>query len=165
MAQVVAEVTAAPKTDPVLRFTPTVAGTYKLHIHDVKYEGLQNYVYRLTITDGQPSNSSEGTMARRGKSRAESHEGTLQRNESEPNNDIQTAPLVELPTLATGTMMRPGDVDVWAFDAKKGKGVTLEVDAAKLGSPLQAVVAVRDAEGKELMRRDSLADSNGGSAD
>ena len=36
--------------DSFLRFTAPVTGTYQLHIHDSSYRGLQQFVYRLTIT-------------------------------------------------------------------------------------------------------------------
>ena len=37
--------------DPVVHFTAKHAGRYKVVIHDVKFSGLQDYVYRLTITE------------------------------------------------------------------------------------------------------------------
>lgn len=39
-------------TDSWLRFTPRVSGKYQAHIRDVEFRGLQDYVYRLTITAG-----------------------------------------------------------------------------------------------------------------
>ena len=39
-------------TDSLLRFQAPVEGTYRLHIHDVNYRGLQPYIYRLTVTAG-----------------------------------------------------------------------------------------------------------------
>lgn len=41
-----------PGTDASLRFTAAVAGTYSVRIHDLKFGGLQHYVYRLSITKG-----------------------------------------------------------------------------------------------------------------
>lgn len=38
--------------DSFLRFTAEQDGFYEIHIHDVNFAGLQQYVYRLTITDG-----------------------------------------------------------------------------------------------------------------
>ena len=38
--------------DSFLRFTAKQDGVYQVHIHDVNFSGLQQYVYRLTITDG-----------------------------------------------------------------------------------------------------------------
>ncbi|MCA9077788.1 MAG: PPC domain-containing protein [Planctomycetaceae bacterium] len=39
--------------DSHLRFVAPVSGTYEVRIHDIAYGGLQDYVYRLTITKGQ----------------------------------------------------------------------------------------------------------------
>ncbi|MBT4865753.1 MAG: hypothetical protein HON53_11660, partial [Planctomycetaceae bacterium] len=39
-------------TDSRLRFVPTRDGIYEVRIHDVKFGGLQSYVYRLTVTAG-----------------------------------------------------------------------------------------------------------------
>jgi len=41
-----------PGTDASLRFTAAVAGAYSVRIHDLKFGGLQHYVYRLSITRG-----------------------------------------------------------------------------------------------------------------
>ena len=41
-----------PGTDALVRFTAPADGTYTAHIHDVKFGGLQHYVYRLTIAAG-----------------------------------------------------------------------------------------------------------------
>jgi hypothetical protein len=41
-----------PGSDASVRFTATLAGTYSVRIHDLKFGGLQHYVYRLTITRG-----------------------------------------------------------------------------------------------------------------
>ncbi len=43
---------APPGVDALVRFTAPQDGTYSIHIHDVKFGGLQNYVYRLTVTAG-----------------------------------------------------------------------------------------------------------------
>ena len=39
--------------DSFLRFQADTTGLYQVRIHDSQFGGLQNYVYRLTITDGQ----------------------------------------------------------------------------------------------------------------
>ena len=39
--------------DSFLRFQADTTGIYQVRIHDSQFGGLQNYVYRLTITDGQ----------------------------------------------------------------------------------------------------------------
>ena len=44
--------TASPGVDALVRFTAPRDGTYSVHIFDVKFGGLQHYVYRLTVTAG-----------------------------------------------------------------------------------------------------------------
>lgn len=41
------------ENDSFLRFKADRTGTYQVRIYDSQFGGLQNYVYRLTITDGQ----------------------------------------------------------------------------------------------------------------
>lgn len=45
------EAIASQRADPTLHFTAPRAGTYRVRIDDVNAAGLQNHVYRLTITD------------------------------------------------------------------------------------------------------------------
>lgn len=45
------EALASQRSDPTLHFTAPRDGTYSVRIDDVNATGLQNYVYRLTITD------------------------------------------------------------------------------------------------------------------
>lgn len=48
----IAESTDDFGSDSFLRFTAPADGTYQVRIHDIKFGGLQHYVYRLTISDG-----------------------------------------------------------------------------------------------------------------
>lgn len=159
--QFVAEATSTATADPLLKFNPSVSGAYELRIHDAKFDGLQNYVYRMTVTDAAWVDPISGIQPPTlGKRSRDANENMRELAEVEPNNDRSHAPLVALPTLATGVIDPPGDRDVWSFEAQKGKGVALEVETAKLGSPLQPLLIVRDADGKELTRQDSLKDLN-----
>lgn len=47
---VIAENSDAFGTDSFVRFTAPAAGTYQVRIHDANYDGLQHFVYRLTIS-------------------------------------------------------------------------------------------------------------------
>jgi hypothetical protein len=77
--------------------------------------------------------------------------------ESEPNDTPAQARLVPLPAVLNGRIDAPGDVDHWSFSLRKGESVLLELRAARLGSPLQGVLAVGDASGKELARAEAAA--------
>lgn len=77
--------------------------------------------------------------------------------EVEPNDAPAQAKLVQLPAMGNGRIDRPGDADLWAFALKKGESVTVELRAARLGSPLVGVLTVLDANGKELARAEAPA--------
>ena len=62
-----------------------------------------------------------------------------------------------MPAVFNGRIDKPGDKDTWKFTATKDQKIELEVRAARLGSPLDSVLTVLDAEGKELARSDDLA--------
>ncbi len=49
--QVVAENVDGKGVDSFLRFTAEEDGIYAVHIHDANFDGLQHFVYRLTISD------------------------------------------------------------------------------------------------------------------
>lgn len=63
------------------------------------------------------------------------------------------------PCVANGRIEQPKGVDAWPFAAKKDEKLVIQVRAARLGSPLDAVLVIRDAAGKELARAEDLANS------
>src|SRR5262249_50306504 len=70
--------------------------------------------------------------------------------EAEPNDDPAKAPKVTLPCVLNGRIDKPGDVDCWQFDAKKGQTLELSMRGHLLGSPLSGVVEILDEKGKAL---------------
>ncbi len=75
--------------------------------------------------------------------------------ESEPNNSPAEAEPITIPATINGHISgskRDGspDEDYFRFRAKKGQRLTIEVAAARLGSPLDSVVEVLDAKGSEI---------------
>jgi hypothetical protein len=65
--------------------------------------------------------------------------------------------LLSVPCVANGRIGRPGEADLWAFAAKKGEAVSLELRAARLGSPLVGVLSVLDSKSKELAKAEASA--------
>lgn len=62
---------------------------------------------------------------------------------------------VSLPVTINGRLHRPGggaDEDVFAFRAEKGEQVVISVSASRLGSPLDSVLEIVDAEGRPIPR-------------
>ena len=79
--------------------------------------------------------------------------------EHEPNDEpAADAPAVTLPAMLNGRIDHPGDMDAWPIDLEKGGAVALEIIAEKLGSRLDSVLTVCDADGKEVAKNDDRAD-------
>jgi hypothetical protein len=59
---------------------------------------------------------------------------------------------VEVPGTANGRIARAGQTDTWSFPAKKGQRLIVEVNARRLGTPLDSYVEILDAAGKPVPR-------------
>ena len=57
---------------------------------------------------------------------------------------------VTLPVTANGRIFPREDVDIWTFDAQQGESITCDVVAARIGSPLDSHLIVRDSRGRQL---------------
>jgi hypothetical protein len=66
------------------------------------------------------------------------------------NTSIQSAQAITSPVTINGKLNAPEND--FRFHAKKGEKVTLEVDASRLGSPLDSLLEVVDAKGKPVER-------------
>jgi hypothetical protein len=82
--------------------------------------------------------------------------------EQEPNDSPETAQLVVLPVVVNGRIDRPGDWDVFRFDGKAGQEIVAEVQARRLGSPLDSVLRVTDTAGRQLAFNDDHEDKGSG---
>ena len=78
--------------------------------------------------------------------------------ESEPN-EPESPQTIALPTTITGRIERPGDVDAYSFEGKKGQPLVFQLESRELGYPLDAVIEVTDAAGKSLARVDDTGDT------
>src|SRR5712692_9709485 len=63
----------------------------------------------------------------------------------EPNNTPEEAFEVYLPTILVGTISKPGDVDYYKIKVKDGEQLVFENPGRELGSSLQPVVGIYDA--------------------
>ena len=182
-------------TDSLLRFRAPVDGTYRLHIHDVNYRGLQPFIYRLTVTAGPfvdhvyPLGGRVGTavdfeligqqtpdqrVAVTLPTQGPTQEGGLyaqyfplpeyasnplqidlsnlpEHLESEPNDTQPAGGEVVVPAVLNGRVDRPGDVDRWLVQGVEGEELVLDLWTARFGSPMDAVLKIHDAKGKELL--------------
>lgn len=128
----------AHNLDPYLEHLPTADGRLFAQVFafahppaaDVAFKGSANHVYRLVVRRAGPP------------SPAPAAPGTL------------TLPAIGVP----GRLSTPGQVDRHRFTAAKGDTLRLRVRALAPRSPLDATLAVADAEGKVLQQAD---DSDG----
>ena len=82
--------------------------------------------------------------------------------EAEPNDEPPVAQTLAIPSTVNGrvwtreTGTRPGtartDQDLYRFTARKGQKLVLDVTAQQLGSPLDSVIEVLDADGRIVPR-------------
>lgn len=78
--------------------------------------------------------------------------------EQEPNNSLAQAQAVSLPVTINGHIAGGAasggnaDEDYFRFHARKGENLSIEVAAARLGSPLDSMIEVLDAQGNAIPR-------------
>ena len=79
--------------------------------------------------------------------------------EVEPNDDPKTATAatMDLPLAFNGIIDKAGDYDTFKFKAKKGQNLDIGVYARRLRSPLDSVLTVSDAKGKQIANNDDSA--------
>jgi hypothetical protein len=82
--------------------------------------------------------------------------------EQEPNNSPETALPVALPVIINGRIDVPGDQDVFRFAGSAGEQIVAEVFARRLDSPLDSVLTLTDAAGKQLAFNDDYDDKGFG---
>ena len=82
--------------------------------------------------------------------------------EKEPNDDPATAQLVTLPIIVNGHIDAPGDKDVFRFEGRFGQTIVAEVVARRLNSPLDSLLIMADAAGKQLASNDDYEDKGAG---
>jgi hypothetical protein len=82
--------------------------------------------------------------------------------EEEPNDEPAAAQKVTLPIIINGRIDAPGDWDVFRFKGKAGQVVVAEVDARKLGSPLDSILRLTDDEDRQLAFNDDYPDKGDG---
>ncbi len=82
--------------------------------------------------------------------------------ERETNEDERRAQRVSLPLVVNGRIDRPGDRDRFRFDGRSGQRIVAEVQARRLGSPLDSMLRLTDASGTELATNDDHEDKAAG---
>jgi Bacterial pre-peptidase C-terminal domain len=78
--------------------------------------------------------------------------------ETEPNDALAQANVVTVPCTINGRIQRGGDSDYFRFAAKAGQTLVIDVEARRLGSPLDGFLYLYNASGGELGRSDDNVD-------
>jgi Planctomycete cytochrome C/WD domain, G-beta repeat len=60
--------------------------------------------------------------------------------------------MLPVDATANGRLLAPGAADTWRFSAKKGETLLLEVEARRLGSPLDSTIEILDSKGNLVPR-------------
>jgi hypothetical protein len=82
--------------------------------------------------------------------------------EKESNNSLQEAQPVDLPIIINGRIDKSGDVDVFRFNGHAGEGIVAETAARRLDSPLDSMLKLTDATGRQLAFNDDYEDKGSG---
>ena len=82
--------------------------------------------------------------------------------EQEPNNDPAHAQPIKLPMVINGRIDQSGDWDVFCVEGRAGQRIVAEVTARRLNSPLDSVLRLTDAAGRELAVNDDYLDKGSG---
>ena len=60
--------------------------------------------------------------------------------------------VASVPATANGRIDEPGETHIWRFPAKKGQRLIIEVNARRIGSPLDSHIEILDSKGQPLPR-------------
>jgi hypothetical protein len=82
--------------------------------------------------------------------------------EKEPNDARNNAQRVTLPITVNGRVDQPGDWDVFGFEGRAGQVIVAEVYARRLDSPLDSVLRLTDAAGRQMAFNDDHEDKGAG---
>lgn len=127
---------------------------------EAKIVGDSQIEIELTAPAELPDEITAAAVTPAGKS--EPHRFLVAKNRSaaadkEPNNGFQQAALLALKNFVDGQIERGQDVDVYRLTAKAGQKITVEIVAARAGSPLDALVTLHLPNGSPLATNDDHA--------
>jgi hypothetical protein len=84
------------------------------------------------------------------------------RETSGDNDTPAKAQLISVPAGISGNMDAPGDIDCYAFDAKKGEHYTFNVIAQRHGSHLDSMLRILGPKGEKLAENDDHEERKSG---
>ncbi|MCB9882572.1 MAG: PPC domain-containing protein [Planctomycetes bacterium] len=147
--------------DPWLVYEPPSDGVVTLELRDALHRGREDFVYRMVIDEVDaytPLGPAFPLLASANVVDA----GLTSSLEEEPNDAEDVAQRGTLPLWIDGRIERPGDVDRYRFMARAGTQVVAEIEARRLGSPLDAVLYLEGPHGNVLAWNDDAEDPGAG---
>jgi hypothetical protein len=131
----------------VLDFTPPADGKYFIKVHDLTFQGGEDYFYRLALEDAPGS----GPIPRQPSTLGVDAFSVAQAEaccstaipEKEPNDLASQAQKITLPCEIDGSFFPAGDVDTFEFPAKKSEVWWVEVVSERLGLSTDPFVLVQ----------------------
>ena len=173
------------ENDSFLRFEAQANGLHHVRIHDSQFGGLQNYVYRLTITNQQvidhvfPLGGKRGTRVNLQlsgqKTPSTTHPVLL-----DSTTDVQSVtmpggqqvalevsdypefifhhsrPIIEFPAVLNGKIAEAGRRESWMVRATEGQTIEFDLRAARLGSNLDSILEIYDMDDVLLASNDDI---------
>ncbi len=119
-------------------------------VHDAK--GKQPGVYPLSVRKGQQTSNCVLFAV-----------DTLPEClEQEPNSQRAAAQEVTLPAIVNGRIGQPADWDLFRFEGRAGQEIVAEVYARRLGSPMDSILRLTDASGRQVAINDDHEDKGMG---
>ncbi len=82
--------------------------------------------------------------------------------EAVANDDLVHAQKLTLPVVVNGRIEKPGDSDFFSFAGHAGDEIVAEVFARRLNSPLDSILHLLDAQGKQIALNDDNEDKGAG---
>ncbi len=169
--------------DPIHWFKAPYDGRYEVHVHDAKFWGMQNHVYRLTLKRGPHILYHFPLGARRGtkvnvefngpalpslnaevsilNAKDDYHLasvknwGTAKFVISEYPEYLENQKIIgSAPVVFNGRISKPGETDIWQIKLAEKQKIIFDLSAAQLGTPLDAVLTLNGANGKQLATND-----------
>ena len=157
--------------DPELTFAVITGGEYQIHIMDANFSGLQNYVYRLSLTRGHrlidhfplggaagstitlEATLSDGSLIERPVTLPQSS-GTLPVLVGTHHQLIPFHVTPPTTTLFHGRIDQPGKHEIWPLEARKGETLVASVIAHQVHSRLDSLLVLMDADHNVLAEND-----------
>ncbi len=149
-----------PETRRVVDFgTPGVYPLFVRKHHDALSERKLDLMVDLELSTKAESVSATSSVSNRVPFAVDRLPECLER---EPNDTPSLPQRIATPMVVNGRIDAPGDWDVFRIEGRAGQVIYAEVVARRLGSPLDSVLRLTDANGEQLAFNDEHEDESSG---